>query len=849
MSSEQSAERDFRNIAKRADLKHQESSVFQEVKTWLANLSEEWLLILDNADDPRLDTSQYLPPGDRGKILITTKNCTIWNHAANATYELEGMDLEDASSLLLTEYAAASPRNADLREEREMVEQVVNLLGCLPLAIRHTAAVISQCGYTLEYYCQIFEHDRKRLLEDRPYQKSGERTIFLTYGISLRTIREIGGDAADCAVRLLETFSFFHRDSISERIFRLAFDRSRSASDLHQLELYQNCRRGDPYSGAIRTAARLLSAFSLIKFPTRDEFISIHPLVHAWARDRMSQSEKELAWEKAHLILSTCIPWESVDLQFRQHLIPHIVECLRHFRKIHRSQVYESTHQEEAESFALVFRENGMSREARDIMEKVVEMRKRDISTRQPHTLESTHQARELQMLKSMHNLGKILYEDGATEQAQKTMEKAVAGRAERLGEDNLDTIASKRELAVIIARQPRTDNGHRGLRLTEQVLAVRRNALGEEHPLTMEAKSDLTYRYYSVGRKEAALKLREEILKFTREKRGENHPDTLKAWNDLTGIYFDLGQERKAIQVSKKVVKMTERMLYVDHSQRLDALLCLASRYYQTRQYQKAIPLYEKCVEGCRRKYGIGHYSTLDRMADLANTHWWLGKSKNIERHKINAINIWEEIIEAGVKIEDKELVIYAKASIAELYCGFNRREEGLALWREVVALGEGLTTEKAQWWDGAAEHQFWKNPFVFAKASLERELRNPSNQESPRHGRTPRGSSEQGAADTAESPRMSSCCCSLLSCKAYHRHRAARGPRADLQDRANRRAEQGRPPRREGRSRVTPPSTPSRPRGARPLISDENAGQIGAIDISRSNSGINSSTSNSDF
>lgn len=43
-------------------------------KAWLSNQQKPWLLIIDNADDPDIDATRYFPGGERGTILLTTRN-------------------------------------------------------------------------------------------------------------------------------------------------------------------------------------------------------------------------------------------------------------------------------------------------------------------------------------------------------------------------------------------------------------------------------------------------------------------------------------------------------------------------------------------------------------------------------------------------------------------------------------------------------------------------------------------------------------------------------------------------------------------------------------------------------
>src|ERR1700728_3425661 len=41
---------------------------------WLAEMDSNWLLIFDNADGVSSMVSKYLPPGNRGNVLITSRN-------------------------------------------------------------------------------------------------------------------------------------------------------------------------------------------------------------------------------------------------------------------------------------------------------------------------------------------------------------------------------------------------------------------------------------------------------------------------------------------------------------------------------------------------------------------------------------------------------------------------------------------------------------------------------------------------------------------------------------------------------------------------------------------------------
>src|SRR5277367_6145397 len=69
---------------------------------WLFEMDSNWLLIFDNADGKPGMVSKSLPPGDRGNVLITSRNPEMKrNVSSGAWIKVEEMEEEDAISLLL----------------------------------------------------------------------------------------------------------------------------------------------------------------------------------------------------------------------------------------------------------------------------------------------------------------------------------------------------------------------------------------------------------------------------------------------------------------------------------------------------------------------------------------------------------------------------------------------------------------------------------------------------------------------------------------------------------------------------------------------------------------------------
>src|SRR6202035_824402 len=110
---------------------------------------------------------------------------------------------------------------------------------------------------------------------------------------------DVGARAAKSAIAILQTFAFFHFDGISEDIFRRAAEVPedgidvglRTTSDLPNLLL--NCNKSGKWDLLVfRNGIQMLISYSLINKSVTGVY-SMHPLVHCWSRDRMSQHEQQ----------------------------------------------------------------------------------------------------------------------------------------------------------------------------------------------------------------------------------------------------------------------------------------------------------------------------------------------------------------------------------------------------------------------------------------------------------------------------------------------------------------------------------------------------------------------------
>lgn len=294
----------------------------------IANLKQPWLLVLDNADDPGVDYQDYLPDSRFGVVLMTTLNVECECYAIDKVIALEPLDMLAAQKLLLK--AARIPLQYYDRY-RENAKDIAGLLSSHPLALTQAGAYIAQGSCTLAQYPRIYEQQRSRLMKFRPGQaKSRYQDVYATFEVSARMLQEMNTQSSRDALELLPLLALCAPNRaplfLSEEAWRRArmipTDQDDHAEDNRYLKLLTpwhtrhlpsvcDTTGGAWDNGRITDALSLLRTFALISLNTNDvlQHISMHPLVHAWARDRQDLIQQRTAWLAMGCLFAVALPY------------------------------------------------------------------------------------------------------------------------------------------------------------------------------------------------------------------------------------------------------------------------------------------------------------------------------------------------------------------------------------------------------------------------------------------------------------------------------------------------------------------------------------------------------------
>ena len=182
-------------------------------------------------------------------------------------------------------------------------------------------------------------------------------------------------------------------------------------------------------------------------------------------------------------------------------------------------------------------------------------------------------------------------------------------------------------------------DDSRAQVQLDEDTLARRRRDLGEDHPDTLTAASNLAVSLRAAGEYQAARELGEDTLARRRRVLGEDHPDTLAsadglaislravgglpgalaAASNLAAIVRHSGEHQAARELGEDTLARRRRVLGEDHPDTLASANGLAISLRAAGEHQAARELGEDTLARRRRVLGEDHPDTLASADNLA--------------------------------------------------------------------------------------------------------------------------------------------------------------------------------------------------------------------------------------
>jgi tetratricopeptide (TPR) repeat protein len=593
------------------------------------------LFIFDNADGEPGIVKKFLPR--TGYVLLTSRKPEMGQLVpAGACDEIGSLELGDAVSLLLgVAGKERSPGN------QKLAEGIVEALFCLPLAVEQAGSAIRKNLCDIGKYLETFSKHRVRLMSNPHLRLGGayEHTLYGALDLSLKEMQKTATDprqteVTDRAMFVLFVFAFLHHNNIVKDIFKYAainpgwpsYDAfedpygEMTPPILEPTPLLETDSGGEWNPFSLGDCIMELTERSLVKEAADQRSYSVHPMVQFWLRDTLPKDEQIRACNFANaLLINSIIPQCTLEEpEFCSALLPHIRANNDRKAELQEGPV-GGYNDAEFFHYGLVYNEMGYWEEAKEMMCKVVQARRRILGEEHPETLASLgslaltynlsgdlanaetlefyvfqiclkrYGERSRDTLISMDYLARIYTNQDKWTEAEEFQLKIITIRKELCAERGLDVKDDHDLLIAILNLTVTYQNQERWKEAEKLQLEVLEISKEASETLVMEAKASLAVTYRHMERWEEAKSLDLEVIQESERMGTSEHPDTLSSMENLAQTYADMGNGEEMEKMGRKVLQMRKRVHGPAHGRTLETMDLLADMYEEMGQEGKA--------------------------------------------------------------------------------------------------------------------------------------------------------------------------------------------------------------------------------------------------------------------
>jgi tetratricopeptide (TPR) repeat protein/DNA-binding CsgD family transcriptional regulator len=566
--------------------------VITAVKTWLIQ-NTSWLLILDNTDDLTL-LPEFLPVPLSGHLLLTTRAQALGGLANRI--ELETLDLDDAALLLLRrggllalDASLAQAEPADW----QVVVQLAQELGYLPLALDQAGAYLEETRCGLSQYLELSRSHRANLLRHRGgLALDHPDPVATTWSLSFALIEQRSALAAD----LLRLCAVLHPDAIPEALFLQAA--------IH-LGPVLAAIQADPL--AFNQALAVIGIYSLMRRNPREQTLSMHRLVQAVLDDAMSEEERERWTGRAIVALHALFPWVRREgweqWESCNRLLPHVLTVA--------ANVTPQAHSLELASL--------LTRAADYLSQRAQYEQAEPLFLRAYSIYEQGLGHEHSLVALPLNGLADLYREQGRYAEAEPLFLRALHLWERESAQESPEMADLLTNLAILYAEQGRSTQAEpffqRALQLNEQLF-------GQNHRKVAACLNNLAGLYLEQGNHQQAESILQRALQLNEQLFGPEHPEVAFPLNNLADLYRDQGHYTEAEPLYQRALRIRDQALGSSHPQVAFPLNGLADLYREQGRYEEAEPLYLRALSIRSQRRGAQHLETADSLHGLACLH-----------------------------------------------------------------------------------------------------------------------------------------------------------------------------------------------------------------------------------
>ncbi|KAI4200691.1 MAG: hypothetical protein LQ348_001730 [Seirophora lacunosa] len=708
-------------------------SSFLAGKHWLSQCHKPWLLMIDNADDPEMEISDFFPIDGSGHILITSRNPRAKHYATAGKMHFRGMDPEEGISLLLNSAYTQNGSNHRDQQQEQLARSLGAELGYLALALSQAGATIRRNIYTLEQYLRVYLGYRDRLLPKSMSISINDTNPITTWEIPFQKIERHVSVKNKDAVDLMHLLAFLHFDGIHESIFRSSASNSgdRDITEVVYPDIIlSSSKRSEVAQARLRQALGVLTDHSLIDFDPDTRSYSQHPVVHRWARDRLDQEEQVSSLNRTVGLLARSIsPYpEASGRAFRRALVPHMESCLQKLENYAPSFPSTAGSANSIERFAWVYAESGLWKKAKTLQERVIKFRMKYLGRKHEDTIRATYSLGQtywnlfdlkstievqrqviaarrwiwpswfayyvdppwmpdfISYYSALSDLTLALWLAGKRDISKVIGTRACAGLLKLLGPDDPTTLNAMFNLARTLLHLREWDRAHD---LLIPVLRKRKKLFGPNHPDTLMTRNELGVLYCERRQNLAiAERLVTNVLEARKVVLGEEHAYTLWSVNDLSKVLCERGKGLEAAKMLEDIIPVVTRTLGDEHVGMTMTKGNLAKAYVHAGRWIEA----EQMLPQILKSTPTDHPDWVRIISGYVLVQMQLQKWHDAER---NCMKVLELFRRKRVLAKENPRVIVIVEQLAHIYLATGRPNESEALRAEFSAMHTGFAAK----------------------------------------------------------------------------------------------------------------------------------------------------------
>jgi tetratricopeptide (TPR) repeat protein len=556
-----------------------------------------WLLIFDNAHGPA-EVRDYLPPGGRGHILITSRN-PDWGGTVQPL-PVEVLNPEESVELL---------RKRTRQSDEEAAAALAGALGHLPLALEQARAYMEETGISLNDYLKIFQESHQDLMRREISSTDYPSSVATTGEISFQRVQEKSPEAMD----LLNLCAFLAPDDIPLEIIK---DGAKFIPEPLTWAVKDEIKFDDLIAALIR--------YSLIE---RDQdYISIHRLVQAVTRNRMEEKNKKEWCEAAVQLVNSAFRFASNDAQswpLVARLLPHALEAAAHSEplKITSAEVGRLLHES-----ALYLEIRAQLKEAKDIYKKALAV------------YEVIHGPEHPKVATVINHLGGVLQIQGNLEGAKAYFERALRIDEAAYGPEHPDLATVVNNLGMVLKALGDPEGAKAYF---ERALRIYEATYGPEHPTVAAVINNLGGLLKDLGDLEGTKTCFERALSIDEATYGPDHPTIATRVNNIGGLLKDLGDLEGARACYERALKIDEAAYGPNHPHVATSINNLGSILRDLGDLEEARACIEWALRIDKTTYGPDHPNVARDLNNLGMALKDLGDLKGAKECHERALRI----------------------------------------------------------------------------------------------------------------------------------------------------------------------------------------------------------------